>query len=395
MVLVEIDRDEETGGFLLATLRDLWPETVSVVLGSYAALESAVESVAYCHCDFLIEPCPVSVLQTTITRALERGSLSRALRQGLEDLDAANAELRTLSRDLQRRVDAATTELRQKVAELEEAHRAREEFISMVAHDLGGPLTALSGYVQLLGRRGLSAAVQERARMTLLSETRRLARLLDDLADASHLAAGQFRLERRLHDLNRIVREQVELVQAGAGGRTIRLTVPSGRVLVECDRDRIGQVLSNLLNNALKYAPEGEIRVCLQIDEQQTRLSVSDEGPGIPADQISSIFERHVRLVSESLNDQPKGRGLGLYITKGIVEAHGGQVYVHSISRRGTTFTVCLPLAIVATGKAKERAPSRAHGSRYLGEPDASASGHSSFQFCAKPLTSSDSKLSL
>jgi signal transduction histidine kinase len=115
-------------------------------------------------------------------------------------------------------------------------------------------------------------------------------------------------------------------------------------VPVFCDRDRVVQVLSNLVTNAMKYTPGGKIRVSLRVESDQTLISVSDEGPGIPRDQLEAIFEPHVRLAGPEAGGETKGSGLGLYISKGIIEAHKGQIWAESEEGRGSTFTLSLPL---------------------------------------------------
>ena len=112
-----------------------------------------------------------------------------------------------------------------------------------------------------------------------------------------------------------------------------------------CDRDRLGQVLSNLLSNAITYAPAGEIRVHLELQDGQALLSVSDQGPGIPPDAAKSIFEPGWRLAHDGDDSHPTGRGFGLHITRGIVEAHGGRIWVDPNADNGATLVVALPLS--------------------------------------------------
>ncbi|HEY3107383.1 MAG TPA: response regulator, partial [Chloroflexota bacterium] len=145
------------GSLLLAELRLLWPRTAAVILTSYDPLDASTEAFTESACDYVVKPCPLPVLRAAIARALERAALARALRQGMEELDEANAQLRVFSEELQQRVDAATAELRHKVEELREAgrqlaeaERQREAFVSMIAHDLASPLSAVSGYARML-----------------------------------------------------------------------------------------------------------------------------------------------------------------------------------------------------------------------------------------------------
>jgi signal transduction histidine kinase len=348
VVLASLDLRRDPDRLLLTELRVRWPQTIGVVLTTYESLDRVADALSDGAWDYVVRPCPPSVLRATIARAMERGALARALRQGLEDLDEANARLQALSDDLQRRVDEATAALRSKVVELDEANRRlreaqaqREELIAMIAHDLGGPLTTVSGYFQMMSRPNSSPAQRRRAREALGPELERLGRLVADLADASRLTTGRFRIAVDSCDLAELVREQVELARTQADGRTIRRRVPTRPVPIVCDRDRIAQVLWNLIGNALKYAPAGPIRVTLRAEAGGASIAVSDQGPGIPADRLEAIFEPHVRL-GDGERGAPSGHGLGLHIARGIVEAHGGRIWAES-GASGLTFRVWLP----------------------------------------------------
>jgi signal transduction histidine kinase len=179
-----------------------------------------------------------------------------------------------------------------------------------------------------------------------------MARLAEDLADAAYLAAGRFRIRSVVCDLVEIAREQVELVGAGSDRHTIQLEAPY-ELPTECDRDRLGQVLSNLLANAVTHTSGGQIRVRLWCEADQARLSVSDDGPGIPPDQAEAIFEPGRRITNGASQGRSKGTGLGLHIARGIVEAHGGRIWVEASPGGGATFNVALPLVPAAVGQSE------------------------------------------
>ncbi len=345
--LVDVRIDQSDGLDLLAELRERQPDCCAIMLTGYASLESAVRAIRHGAYDYLTKPCDLDELKLTVARAIERGMLTRQLRERLTELEQANATIRALNEDLQRRVEAATAELSRKVAELsettrrlEEERRLREEFISMVVHEIGQPLTNISGYAQLLERGKVTDEAWTRAVSTIAAETRRLRRLVQDLADAARMTAGRFQVELSACDLVEIAREQVELARGRTDRHVITLEAPPALPPVRCDRDRLAQVFSNLIENAVKYAPDGHIRVTIRAEGGEVCVCVSDEGPGIPPEEMETIFHPYVRLH----RGEAAGSGLGLYITRGIVEAHGGRIWVDSAPGKGTTFTFCLPV---------------------------------------------------
>jgi signal transduction histidine kinase len=354
VVLTDLRMEGQSGLSLVSEIQRSWLDTTAIVLTGYASLETAIEALRGGAYDYLIKPCHVEELKATVARAVERGTLARALRERVRELDEANAQLRTLSGELQQRVDAATAELSAKVAELgqakldlEEAERQRLEFTAAVAHELNQPLTTISGSAQLLGRKNLPAEIEERARATIVAETRRLARLVQDLTDASELASGRFRVQFEPCDLAEILREQVDLVAMAGAGHNISLEITGEQTLITCDKDRIAQVISNLLANAMKYAPASSVEVRFRSDGGHVLITVADDGPGIPPDHLEAIFQPRVRLAMSESGRTQHGRGLGLYIARGIVDAHGGRIWASSREGGGVMFSVELPIRSV------------------------------------------------
>jgi signal transduction histidine kinase len=271
------------------------------------------------------------------------------LQRHLGELEECVRERTHELRELLHREQAARAELEETKMRLEEAERQREDFVAMVAHDLGAPLTTVRGYAEMLGRPTTRPEVRERARSVIVAETSRMARLVGDLADSAHLASGRFEIEPIPCDLVAVAREQAELVQGRSSQHEIVVEAPT-ELSVWCDCDRIAQVLFNLLNNALTYTSNGRIELHLWQEPSRVRFSVSDRGPGIPAESLDAVFEAGRRLHNGETNGQSKkGSGLGLYIAKGIVEAHGGEIWVESSQGQGATFHVSLPTAAPRT----------------------------------------------
>jgi signal transduction histidine kinase len=235
-------------------------------------------------------------------------------------------------------------------AERRQAVRARDEFLSIASHELRTPLTALK---LTLGRADrllaatdpVESSREDLARTVVWSERQveRLERLVDDLLDVSRLRADRLALQIGPVNLDELIRETAgrlgeQLTRAGA---TLELDIPQ-RVVAACDRGRIEQVVTNLVANAIKYAPGGPIRISLAADEARAQLSVRDQGPGIPKVEQARIFEQYRRLASAK---HVGGLGLGLYIGRQIAESHGGALTVRSAPGEGAEFTLELPLA--------------------------------------------------
>jgi PAS domain S-box-containing protein len=218
--------------------------------------------------------------------------------------------------------------------------RAQQEFIAMVGHELRNPLASLKGFAQLMQTR---ARYDERAIRAIISQTNQLDRLTGDLVDASRLESGRLELQRHPVDLGALASAAVEQAQAETETHHLQLETTPGPLEGDWDPDRIGQVLRNLLSNAIKYSPAGgEIVVRLERLDDQARISIRDHGIGISPEAHAHLFDRFYRAGSGS--DTARGLGLGLYITRQLVEAHGGQVWAESEGPgQGSTFYVTLP----------------------------------------------------
>jgi two-component system, OmpR family, sensor kinase len=226
-----------------------------------------------------------------------------------------------------------------------EALGARDEFLSIASHELRTPLTALVLQVQALRRLLAGGADQRLVRKVEAADrqTNRLARLVEGLLDVSRLRAGRLVLEREAVDLGEVTREMTERFreEARAAGCDLRLSIASP-ARGHWDRLRLEQVITNLVSNAIKYGGGAPVDLSVRTDGAVATLAVRDYGIGVSAEDLDRIFERFERAVSSKAY---AGLGLGLYITRRIVEAHGGHIRADRASGSGTVFTVTLPLA--------------------------------------------------
>jgi signal transduction histidine kinase len=276
-----------------------------------------------------------------VARGRTLGAIVCAATRGSRRYDQADL---ALAEDLARRAAVAIENARL-YRQAQEAIQARDEFLSIASHELKTPLTVLQAHLDMLLRsirRGEQISPERLANRleTTRQQGRRLVKLVDGLLDVSRISAGRLELEREAVDLGELVRAVAghlgpELEEAGCS-----LEIRAGPAEGRWDRLRIEQVVTNLLSNAIKYAPGQPIEVRVAADERAARLVVRDRGPGIGPEQREQIFSRFGRGVSDH---HYGGLGLGLYISRQIVEAHGGSIYLDSEPGRGATFTVELP----------------------------------------------------
>lgn len=244
----------------------------------------------------------------------------------------------------------AVEDITERVQAARELEQHRKEWVSVVAHELRQPLTAIMAHSGLLLRGELPADVHSHV-AHIQAGGRALKRMIDDLLEGSLLEANHFSLELREIDVSSLVWLTVERRSPHLEGREI--VVRSGEELpkVNADPERIEQVLSNLLINAWKYgAPEAPIEIGVRAKEATIEVWVANEGEGIPADELPLIFERFHRSPGGGRR-QVAGLGLGLHIAKGLVDAHGGRIWATSEPGGRTTFTFSLPVPMAGGGE--------------------------------------------
>lgn len=242
---------------------------------------------------------------------------------------------------------AAVSAILRDIRERKALERQQRDFLSMVTHELRNPLASILGYAQIMRRRG---EYMERGVDVVLTQARRLERLIGDLLDVSRVEAGQLHLRREETDLVALVRAAADQAQALTRAHEVRFDGPDSPLIGQWDRDRLEQVLQNLLANATKYAPDGGA-IVVRVEDRgcEVQVSVADQGPGIAPDALPNLFARFFRT-PEARASGAEGLGLGLYISRTLVEAHGGRIWAESTPGEGSTFTFALPYS--AAGEA-------------------------------------------
>jgi two-component system sensor histidine kinase MtrB len=271
---------------------------------------------------------PLLALAHAIERFSQGDRTARAEERGPREL-----------RDMARRFNEMALNLaRQREAQL--------TFLAGVAHDLRNPLSALKVSASI-ARPDRPLPSEEKIRSVLATVGRlvdRLNRMVGDLLDSTRIEAGQLELHLERYDARSLARDVVELFQGTSAAHTLHLTVPEQPLELECDPLRLEQVLTNLVSNAIKYSPRGgAVHVSVTAEPGQVYFAVRDSGMGISEQERAHLFEPFRRL-GASIETIP-GVGLGLYVVRRIVDAHGGHIEVQSQPGMGSTFTIHLPVS--------------------------------------------------
>ena len=230
------------------------------------------------------------------------------------------------------------------VDELRRLSALRADFVSLVTHELRSPMTAVIGSAATLHRRWRELSPEQRESFLALieHETKRLADLVGDVLDTSRIESGTFSYSFQDVDVGELIRESAALAQSAQDEVTVRPRVDEPLPLVRADRERLRQVITNLVDNAVKYSPAGaEVEVLAYAENGRVRVEVRDRGPGVAVEHQSLIFEKFGRVSGEHAKP---GTGLGLFIARSIAQAHGGSLEIRSAPAEGATFALVLPV---------------------------------------------------
>ncbi len=311
---------------LLAKIQELRPDTPTLLITGHGEHDLAVQALRGGAYDFIQKPIDRDYLVAALQRAIQTYQLRRKVK-------VQQLALELHARSLERMVQ-------QRTKELVEANAAKDKFLSIVSHELKTPLTSLKGMTQLFRRQVERADAAQIVSMGLADMERSIRRmevLVNDLL-------------RKRCDLVELCRHLIDEYTAGYGP-ALTFEVPGEPIEVEVDADRISQVILNLLSNARKYSPKGSpITITLQQAGYEATASVRDMGVGIPPETLPNIFEQFYRVPGVEVQDGPHtGLGLGLYISRKIVERHGGHIDVQSVPGQGSTFSIVLPMFVDPT----------------------------------------------
>lgn len=331
LVLTDLKMPSVDGLQLIDEISRTKPEIITVLMTGHGTIDSAIEAMKKGASDYLTKPLNLNEMLLRLKKVLEEKQRFVRLKDYAEQLEKAYQELK--------KIDAL-----------------KSEFVSVASHELRTPLAAIKNAIQLI-LSGKTGEINEHQKKFLSMAERninRLTNILNDLLNLSRIESGRIELKLERTDLKNIIDHTIISLKPQADGKSILIEsdVPEGLLPVYGDREKIEQILVNLIGNAIKFTPEqGKILVMAKpfTEEKEAKtshkiaISVRDTGIGIPPEHLKAVFEKFFQ-VEGSLQRSSGGTGLGLAITKGLVEAHRGKIWVESQVGKGSIFTFTLPV---------------------------------------------------
>ena len=250
---------------------------------------------------------------------------------------------------LKAEIDRATKELRDVNDRLVQADKSKDEFISLASHEIRTPIAALEGYLSMLNLQKVDIKARDEIAKRSYESVERLSTLVKDLLDVSRIDQKRIKLNKQPTRLERLIQRAMEGFELQTRDKKIYIKFQKPEKMLpeaNIDPERVGEVFNNLISNAIKYTYKGGITISLEEKDNMAQITVSDTGMGIPKNAIPHLFQKfyQAETASSVLSNERGGTGLGLYISKNIVEMHGGKIWVESTEGKGTAFYFTLPL---------------------------------------------------
>lgn len=275
-------------------------------------------------------------------------TVSSELVIGIRNALAVN-EVRELNSTLQQRINNATRELRSKNTQLRQLDKVKDDFVSIASHQLRTPLTGIKGYISMIleGDAGKITRQQREFLNQAFVSSERMARLINDFLNLSRIQTGKFAVDKTPQDLKEITKQEIDNLQSNAAARQMKLVYTASRKVppVDVDEEKIRQVIMNFIDNAIYYSHDkSNIYINLDVVDNCISVKVRDNGIGVPNADKSQLFTKFFRADNAKLQ-RPDGTGVGLYLAKKIIDAHGGKIIFESKEGKGSTFGFALPIS--------------------------------------------------
>ena len=257
-------------------------------------------------------------------------------------------EVRDINATLQQRIENATKELRSSNVRLLQLDKAKDEFVGMASHQLRTPLTRVKGYISMVleGDAGEITATQRQFLDEAFASSERMVHLIEDFLNVSRIQNGKFIIDRHPTDLSKVVEQEIEGLDPSAKSRNLKFVYkkPKNFPMIDIDESKIRQVIMNFADNALYYSHEdSDININLSVMGDNVVFIVKDTGIGVPSNEQEQLFSKFYRA-SNARKQRPDGTGVGLYLSKTVIDAHGGKIIFDSIEGKGSTFGFSLPI---------------------------------------------------
>lgn len=318
VVITDIKLPDISGLEVLKAVREINEDTMVIMETAFASLETSIEAMNKGAYTYVPKPFNMDELLVIIKKCLERQRLSIENKRLLQELRRANEEMQRLT-------------------------QIKSAFTSMVSHELRTPLAALKEGVSLVSEGIVGTVNPEQKRFLDIAKSNvdRLARLINEVLDFQTLTSGKVPFKMESNDINEVVKEIRESMLPLAEKKNLDLTLnlDENLSLVRFDRDKINQVLTNLVGNSIKLTVRGGIIISTGIGDNIVQVSVQDTGPGIKEEDMPRLFQQY-----EQLERKVGGTGLGLAISLEIIKAHGGKIWAESKFGQGTTLYFVLPI---------------------------------------------------
>lgn len=328
VIISDMNMPEMNGNELIREIRKSDEDIPIIILTGNNEISVAMEAIRSGANDYLLKDENIhDTVAHAVEKAVEKHELKRQNKQLMSDLAQKNRELEKSN------------------AELLELNNLKNKFLGMAAHDLRNPLTSISGLSELLkGKAFGDLTVEQNEYISVINTASNdMLALVNDLLDISVIESGKLDLRIGPVSMQELLEDRIKVASVVAAAKSIRIYPAfTATAVVSCDRSRIAQVVDNLIGNAIKFAPPGSvIYISLSRDASNVRISVRDEGPGIPSEEQERLFGEFQRLSVRPTGDE-KSTGLGLAIVKKIINAHGGRLEVKSAVGSGSTFSFTL-----------------------------------------------------
>ena len=320
IVFLDIRLPDISGLEVLKSISEINEDTVAIMVTAYASIDSSIEAINEAAYSYITKPVNMDQVIQVIARALEKQRLSMDNKRLLKDLKEANKKLK-------------------------EMDRRKSDFVANVSHEFKNPLSVINESLSLV-TGGLAGEINEEQKKILevgKHNIERLIRLVTDLLDLAKIESGKVNMRREQFEIGTLTTEILTNYSKEISKKKLTLKSDIGQEIgsIWADRDKISQVIINLLNNAIKYTPSGgSISAKLEKSGEEVRFEISDTGPGIAKENFVKIFDKFERVTTE----RHEGTGLGLPIAKDIVELHRGTIWLESEIGKGSRFIFTLPL---------------------------------------------------